>query len=277
MENRLAPKKTAAPEVVRAKKGKTIVRGYAAKFDVLYSLGEFDECVGRGAFNNADMTDIVCLFNHNPDEILGRTTGGTLKVGVDSIGLFYEVVLPNSPRGENMRVALERSDVTQSSWAFTLGSDLNKWGDKWTRHPTGRPIRTLTHVKKIYDVSPVTTPANPDTSSYISSDTTERSYQAFLSTESGSSDEAERKKAEDDIQFERSAKGLEASLERAKTEAGHVVYTDDEFEEIAQDIALKLAIAQEQHERQRRLAVKSWAEAELNIKAHEAMEHKPLR
>jgi HK97 family phage prohead protease len=139
--------------------------GYALKFDVTYDMGWFTESISRSALTEADMTDVRILFNHDPNFILGRTASKTATVGVDDIGLWYSVDLPKSPNGENVRVALERGDITQSSWGFYL--DYTTDGivvDDWQYPVNGKTHRTILKVKKVVDASPVTYPANPDTS-----------------------------------------------------------------------------------------------------------------
>lgn len=143
---------------VRKAENSTTLRGYAAKFGSTYDMGWFTEEVHRDAFNGADMADVRVLLNHDSNLVLGRTKAGTARVGVDENGLWYEVDLPNSPVGENMRVAAERGDIDQSSWGFTLRSG----GDMWEKRD-GKDHRTLTGVNIVFDASPVTFPANPDT------------------------------------------------------------------------------------------------------------------
>lgn len=142
---------------IRSADGKTTLRGYAARFGIVYDMGWFTEEVHRDAFKNADMSDVRVLQDHNPSLILGRTKAKTARVGVDENGFWYEVDLPNSPNGENMRIAAERGDIDQSSWGFTLRSD--KWETR-----DGKQHRTLIEIHTVFDASPVTFPANPDTS-----------------------------------------------------------------------------------------------------------------
>jgi hypothetical protein len=139
------------------------LHGYALKFDVQYDMGWFTESISRSALKSADMTDVRILFNHDPSLILGRTLSGTAQVGVDEVGLWYSVDLPKSPNGENVRVALERGDITQSSWGFYLDSSSGTAPDVWEMRD-GKNHRTITSVGRIVDASPVTYPANPDTS-----------------------------------------------------------------------------------------------------------------
>ena len=142
-------------------KGGTL-RGYALRFGSIYDMGWFTEEVDRRALDNADMNDVRVLLNHDPNQILGRTAAGTAKVGVDASGLWYEVQLPESPNGENARVAVQRGDITQSSWGFSLRSSKDGNGDRWEKRD-GKEHRVLTDIRTVYDASPVTFPANPDT------------------------------------------------------------------------------------------------------------------
>lgn len=138
-----------------------VLRGYAAKFDSVYSMGWYTEEVARTAFDNADMTDVRVLFNHDSNQILGRTKSGTARVGVDDTGLWYEVDLPDSATA--LREAILRGDVDQSSWGFMLRYSQDSEGEEWSRR-NGKAHRVLLDVATVFDASPVTFPANPDTS-----------------------------------------------------------------------------------------------------------------
>ena len=149
---------TTGVEVRATDTGGTTLRGYAARFGSVYDMGFFTEEVSPEAFRNADMADVRVLKNHDPNQVLGRTKSGTARIGVDANGLWYEVDLPKSPDGENMRVSAERGDIDQSSWGFRL----NPGGDRWENR-NGKQHRALMDVSIVYDASPVTFPANPDT------------------------------------------------------------------------------------------------------------------
>jgi len=151
---------------IRQEEGKTpALRGYALRFGSTYDMGWYTESVDRDALSKADMSDVRILLNHDPNLILGRTTAGTARVGVDDVGMWYEVDLPGSPNGENARVAVERGDIDQSSWGFRFRTDSTgrRIGDKWDMR-NGKEHRTITDVATVFDASPVTFPANPDTS-----------------------------------------------------------------------------------------------------------------
>ena len=148
---------------VRAKDdGKKMLRGYALKFDQRYDVGWFSESIAPGALDLADMRDVRALMNHDPNFVLGRTTSGTLRLSMDETGLMYEIDLPDTQAARDLAVSVERGDITQSSWAFSVYSaDSGERGETWENDYT---VRTITRVGTIYDVSPVTYPANPDTS-----------------------------------------------------------------------------------------------------------------
>lgn len=137
--------------------------GYALRFGVVYDMGWFTEEVDRRALDNADLSDVRILKNHDTNIVLGRTKSGTAQVGVDDIGLWFRVPnLPDSPDGQNMRASLERGDIDQSSWGFMLRVSKEGNGDRWEKR-NGKEHRILTDVAVVFDASPVTFPANPDT------------------------------------------------------------------------------------------------------------------
>ena len=153
-----------AIELRQSEAGKDMVFGYALKFGVPYDMGWFTEEIQRGALDGADLSDVRILFNHDQNLILGRTKAGTAKVGIDEVGMWYIAELPDSPTGQNVKEALRRGDVDQSSWAFSIAADETgrSKGDKWSMKD-GKDYRVITSVRAVYDASPVTYPANPDT------------------------------------------------------------------------------------------------------------------
>jgi uncharacterized protein len=135
-----------------------MVVGYACRFDSIYDMHWMSEEVSPDAFSGIDLvaSDCVCLFNHDSNVVLGRTSAGTLRLKLDEKGLFYECDLPDSPNGQNIGEAVSRGDVKASSWAFTVSDD--EWSMK-----DGKDHRLIKKIKRLYDVSPVTYPANPAT------------------------------------------------------------------------------------------------------------------
>lgn len=140
--------------------GGVMIQGHAAVFGSRsQDLGGFVEQVDRHAFTKTVReADVRALFNHDPSALLGRTTAGTLRLGVDGAGLAYEVDIPDTTLGRDLQISMERGDVTQSSFGFRTIRD------SWTQDDEGYPLRTLEEVSLHNgDVSPVTYPAYEET------------------------------------------------------------------------------------------------------------------
>lgn len=144
------------------------IEGYAALFDSLsLNLGGFREIIAKGAFDDVLDNDVRALFNHDKNQIIGRTKSGTLTLFVDERGLGYRCVPPETTIGNDLMVSVERGDITQSSFGFQIEED------EWDEDDEGRWIRTITKVKRLFDVSPVTFPA------YEETEVTVRSFNEF--------------------------------------------------------------------------------------------------
>lgn len=128
--------------------------GYAAVFDQVTDLGwDGLEKIDRAAFRDVlkdKATDVRALWNHDPQYLLGRQSSGTLRLSVDSKGLEYEVDLPDTTAGRDVRVLAERGDLDGASFAFVPGDW--SWDDD-------SETRTHTRVARLVDVAPVTFPA----------------------------------------------------------------------------------------------------------------------
>jgi len=132
-----------------------VVVGHAAVFDQLSEdLGGFKERIHKNAFDDVLDNDVRAFFNHDPNHLLARVSSGTLKLSIDEKGLKYEFSVPDTSSGRDLLVSMERGDISQSSFAFTIQDD------SWDKE-NGRDIRTINKVKRLYDVSPVSIPAYP--------------------------------------------------------------------------------------------------------------------
>lgn len=139
--------------------------GYAARFNQLSDvLGNFREQIAPGFFDGIEGDDVRALFNHDPNYVLGRSTTGTLKLSQDADGLAVEITPPDAQWARDLMVSIDRGDVSQMSFAFTVAEN----GDKWEK-VEGNWIRTLVRKGSVYDVSPVTYPAYPQTSAAVRS------------------------------------------------------------------------------------------------------------
>lgn len=144
--------------------------GHAALFNTLsQDLGGFREQISPGAFAEAiEKDDVRALWNHNPDHVLGRSISGTLILSEDERGLAIEVNPPDTQIARDLLVSIDRGDVSQMSFAFSVKPN----GQNWGKDDDGKVVRTLTSVR-LFDVSPVTYPA------YQQTDVAVRSLEAW--------------------------------------------------------------------------------------------------
>ena len=146
-------------EIRQEDEGRRIV-GYAAVFDQLSEplFGGFREKIAKGAFKKTIReADVRALWNHDPNYVLGRTKSGTLKLREDDRGLAIEIDPPDTQWARDLMTSIERGDVDQMSFGFRVVKE------SWDRDADGTIIRTLREVE-LFDVSPVTFPAYPQTS-----------------------------------------------------------------------------------------------------------------
>lgn len=157
----------AVPLNVRAADGATkkrfdteyYVEGYASTFNDPYVLFEdFDgtkyiEVISPDAFREADMSDVILQFDHT-GRVYARMSNGTLIVEPDEHGLFIAADLSRSQGARDLFEEIKAGLITRMSWAFTVTADEY---DRET-HTT-----TITRVKKVFDVSAVSIPADPNT------------------------------------------------------------------------------------------------------------------
>ncbi len=136
------------------------IEGYAAVFNrksVPLGFMGFREQIAPGAFSETIKTaDVRALFNHDPSMVLGRTTNGTLTLEEDKKGLRVSIDPPNTTWANDVRELIKRGDVSQMSFGFEMVAD--EWDESGKT-----PLRTLRQVN-LFDVSPVTFPAYPQTS-----------------------------------------------------------------------------------------------------------------
>jgi len=145
------------------------ISGYAAVFDShSEDLGYFCELreeIDPHAFDSvmASNPDVRAFFNHDPNMVLGRTTAGTLRLSVDARGLQYEIDPPDTQVARDLMVSMRRRDITGSSFGFVCKRD------QWTDNPDGSVTRRILEFDQLLDVSPVTFPAYPASSSEANS------------------------------------------------------------------------------------------------------------
>lgn len=146
---------------------KNKVSGYACVFEKeSVNLGGFTEIIHRGAITQEtiEKSDIFANLDHDPTYIIARSRNGkgSLKLSVDDIGLYFEFELPQTEKGNEIRSYLERDEITQCSFCFSL--DVNdKESQKWSiRNNT--QYREIYKIDKLYDIALVFQPAYEQTS-----------------------------------------------------------------------------------------------------------------
>lgn len=147
-----------AAEQVDEEEPKYIVEGYATTYDDPYTLFEYDgiaykETVSRDALAGADMSDVIFLYNHE-GMVFARQSNGTLELTSDERGLHVRADLGTTEASRQMFESIQAGLVTQMSWAFTIADEDY---DEETH------TRSIKSVRKVYDVSAVSIPANPNT------------------------------------------------------------------------------------------------------------------
>ena len=135
-----------------------IVRGYASTFEpyVLFEEDgiQYKEQIDPHAFDEADMSDVVFRVDHE-GAVYARSSAGTLTVGVDERGLFDEADLSKTAKARELFEDIVAGNYPKQSFAFTVKEDAY---DRETH------TRSILKVAKVFDVSPVSFPANPTTS-----------------------------------------------------------------------------------------------------------------
>lgn len=141
-----------------------MVEGYASTFQP-YKLYSFDgvdyfERIEPTAFDEADLSDVVFRLEHQ-GRVYARSSAGTVEVGHDDHGLFTRADLSRTPSARDVFADIEAGNYPQMSFAFTVAED----GDDYDKNTH---TRTISRIGKVFDVSPVSFPANPGTSLSVS-------------------------------------------------------------------------------------------------------------
>ena len=139
------------------------VEGYATTFDDPYVLFEdydgwkYVEIVDRHALDEADMSDVIVQYDHE-GPVYARTSNGTCYLEPNDHGLFCAIDYSRTSKARSMYEDIEAENVTRMSWAFTVADE------EWDEDPVNKVFTTrITRVKKVYDVSAVSYPADPNT------------------------------------------------------------------------------------------------------------------
>ena len=153
-----------AIEARDAGENRKIVEGYATTFDqeyTLYSFGEFElrESIARNAFDETDMSDVIMQYDHE-GRVFARKSNGTLQLETDDHGLKIRADLGGTEIGRQLYEEIKGGYTTKMSFGFTVNGE-----QRTEEEIDGKTIihRKITAIKKLFDVSAVSLPANEAT------------------------------------------------------------------------------------------------------------------
>ena len=119
-----------------------------------YDLGGFTEIIAPGSFASAlaPGADVLCLRDHDPSILLGRTKSKTLSLTDSPEGLRFTCKLPKTTQAADLAESIDRSDLDGNSFGFQTNDD------KWLSDSSGNVVRTLLDVE-LFEISPCSFPA----------------------------------------------------------------------------------------------------------------------
>ena len=159
--------------LVLAPKDDFIVEGDFSTYDEPYLLGSYDEPgyrvevweqVKRGAFDDTDMTDVIMQYDHQ-GRVFARKSNETLEIELDDTP-HMRAMLGGTEIGRQLYEEIKGGYTTKMSFGFTVSSDERTETEEHREDGTIliKSLRTITGIKKLYDVSAVSLPANDQTS-----------------------------------------------------------------------------------------------------------------
>lgn len=142
------------------------IEGRAIVYDAPTDMGWYTEIIENGALDNTDMRDVRMLVNHNTDMIpLARSrnnnANSTMQLSVvpgEGMDMRADLDTENNADAKALYSATTRGDISGMSFMFVVD------GDKWDETNPDHPVRSITSIKKILEVSAVTFPAYEQTS-----------------------------------------------------------------------------------------------------------------
>jgi len=138
----------------------TYITGTPIVFNQVTDLGWIREMIEPGALDDTDLKDVRFLVGHDTTSIpLARSrnnnANSTMQMSVTERGMEIRVDLDteNNPRAKELYSAVQRGDISGMSFMFTVVKDA------WDDLDTDQPLRRITAIGKVFEVSAVTFPA----------------------------------------------------------------------------------------------------------------------
>ena len=154
-------------EIRESDEGKLLVEGYATTFNEPYTLYDgryykIIEQIDSHAFDECDMSDVIMQYDHE-GRVFARNKNGTLELSVDDKGLKIRANLGGTEIGKQLYEEIKGGYTDKMSFGFTVGEDKKEYVMDY-ENDVETCTRTITKVKKLFDVSAVSLPANDMTS-----------------------------------------------------------------------------------------------------------------
>lgn len=135
------------------------VKGTAVVFDTPTVIAEYDgikycEVIDRHAFDECDLSDVIMNYNH-AGKVVARLRNKTLALDINERGVDIEANLGGTTAGRELYEEIDGGYVDKMSFSFTV---------RESKYDSTTHTRTITKVKKLYDVSAVDIPAYNETS-----------------------------------------------------------------------------------------------------------------
>ena len=134
-----------------------MVEGYASTFEpyVLMTIDgiDYSERIEPTAFDKADMTDVVFRVDHE-GSVYARTSAGTVELWTDEHGLAQRTDLSRTQKARELFEEIEAGNYPKMSFAFTVAEE---------KFDSETHTRIISKIAKVFDISPVSFPANPTT------------------------------------------------------------------------------------------------------------------
>lgn len=154
LERRFVAAQEIAPPAT-TDEGEVPLRGHALTWgEIAEPWPGLRESFEAGAFAEflAGDPDVFACYQHDTTQLLGRTSSGTFRLSEDERGLAYELDLPDTTLGRDVRKLVERGDLRGVSICFHAEEEA------FEELPEGALRRTI-HRASLYEISIVTDPA----------------------------------------------------------------------------------------------------------------------
>lgn len=152
-------------EVQEGEEKNYVVEGYATTFGDTYELyrdGNYIvmENVDKDAFKDTDMSDVIFQIDHQ-GRVYARTRNGSLDLSTDEHGLKTRTDLGLTESSRSVYEDIDAGLYDRMSFAFTVTKD--SYTEEEREDGTVILTRSILSIGKLYDVSAVSFPANPNT------------------------------------------------------------------------------------------------------------------